>query len=230
MDTQPIIELFSPRSNSKCECIHLVQYNPLYSEQFTPNKSRSVNGSLPSRLIDTCVNINLYALFMSEQFISVTFTLGKNGIFLWENSLARTNVRTHIELNSHHAVLLWDFCTDTVYCLVALWWFEVHSHLTSAFALFFYLYRLQTKFREGNVFAWVCLLMGIVPCPPSRTYPPPVTRPPSLRKEHENRQVVTSYLPELQKWAVHILLECFLVLKMQTLSENTITSCCRTHS
>ena len=73
--------------------------------------------------------------------------------------------------------------------------------------------------------------MGIVPYlfPP----PDPIPRdqtPPPLRKEHGDRQVVTSYPPELQKWAVHILQECFLVLKMQTLSENTITSCRGTNS
>ena len=35
MGTQPFIELFSPRKswpNSKCECSHLIQYNPLFSE------------------------------------------------------------------------------------------------------------------------------------------------------------------------------------------------------
>ena len=35
IDTQPIIELFSPYKswpNSKCECTHLVQYSPLFSK------------------------------------------------------------------------------------------------------------------------------------------------------------------------------------------------------
>ena len=41
--TQPIIELFSSCKswiNSKCECVHLVQYNPLFSDWFSPNKSQ----------------------------------------------------------------------------------------------------------------------------------------------------------------------------------------------
>ena len=38
MDTQPIIALFSQRKswlNSKGECGHLVQYNPLLNDKFT---------------------------------------------------------------------------------------------------------------------------------------------------------------------------------------------------
>ena len=49
MGIRSIIEFFSSRKswpNSKCECIHLVRYNKLFSEQFTPTKS-SVNGPLP---------------------------------------------------------------------------------------------------------------------------------------------------------------------------------------
>ena len=48
MDAQPITEFLSPhksRPNIKCE-YHLVQYNPLFDEQFTRNKMASVNGPL----------------------------------------------------------------------------------------------------------------------------------------------------------------------------------------
>ena len=52
MGTQPYIEFLSPhksRPNIKCE-YHLVQYNPLFGEQFTRNKIASVNGPLFSTI------------------------------------------------------------------------------------------------------------------------------------------------------------------------------------
>ena len=75
-----------------------------------------------------------------------------------------------------------------------------------------YLYSPQTKLREGNVFTGVCQSVhggGGVWCLPTI---PPGSYPPwnrtSLRRTASSGKV----LPQQQKRAVRILLECFLVL------------------